>query len=450
MGRGKRALPGTWIVLLLLAGAFLPAGLRAESGELLAAFRKGLAGDPTYRGVVYTHKAASTGVYESWFRLLPSLSGSYERVETEQDITRSDNSVFASGKTDFPVDEYRVALVMPLFRWEVFQRIPQARAEERQAAAELLAAEQDLTFRVAEAYLGVLAGRDELDFALAERDAIAAQLEDTESRVRSGLSTSLDLHEARARLALADATRIDAEASLEDRHEALHEITGEPAEVTKRLREELSLTRPEPADVGHWVGQARAQNLLIQARREAVRVARKEIHQEASGHLPSVDFVASLDNRDTQGTLFGGGSEVETTELLVRVNVPLFDAPVLARTRAARHLWKRAGQDLEAARRQAERSARDAYHRLRSGVTQVEALRISVQSNQAALELREEGLRAGLQTGLLVLDARRDLFQVKRDHAQARYEVLLSRLQLEQAIGALGAEHLIEIDGWLE
>lgn len=445
----RRPTPLPLITLLIAALTPLGAPIPAGAADLMEFFRQGLESDPTYRAVVQTHKAAGSGVWAAWLGLAPSLNGLYERTEVDQKIKRSDNPVFDSGDSSFPVDEYRISLVMPIFRWEVISRVPQAQAEERQAAAELLAAEQDLMFRVSEAYLGVLAGQDDLAFSKAEREAIALQLDETESRERSGLATSVDVNLARARHAFAEATELESEAALFDRIQALAEITGNEVSELKRLQDEIPLEPPDPADVGSWVVKAKQQNLAVRASNEALTVARKQYQQELSPHLPSVDFIASLGTRDSQGTLFGGGSEVETTDLLVRVNIPIFDGPTIARTRGALHLIGRAEQDLTRARRNAERQARDGYQGVRIGAIQVRALSQSVASHESTLQLRRERLRSGLDTSLAVLDAQRDLFLVRRDHAQSRYDYLLNGLRLRQAAGELAASDLERISSWL-
>ena len=76
----------------------------------------------------------------------------------------------------------------------------------------------------------------------------------------------------------------------------------------------------------------------------------------------------------------------------------------------------------------------------------VKALAQSVISSESARELKVEGYKAGLETLLQVLDAERDLYAAKRDSAKARYDFLLSRLRLKQAIGTLSEADLMGIN----
>jgi outer membrane protein len=84
------------------------------------------------------------------------------------------------------------------------------------------------------------------------------------------------------------------------------------------------------------------------------------------------------------------------------------------------------------------------------GVSLVEALRQSVSSQQSALEAKEAGVRSGVATLLVVLDAQRDLFLARRDYAQARYDYLLNGLRLKQLAGTLSERDLESIQATLK
>jgi outer membrane protein len=51
---------------------------------------------------------------------------------------------------------------------------------------------------------------------------------------------------------------------------------------------------------------------------------------------------------------------------------------------------------------------------------------------------------------LPVLDAQRDLYLAKRDYAQSRYDYLLYRLRLKQAVGTLAETDLVDIGAALQ
>jgi outer membrane protein TolC len=69
----------------------------------------------------------------------------------------------------------------------------------------------------------------------------------------------------------------------------------------------------------------------------------------------------------------------------------------------------------------------------------------AVDASLVAAEGTMRGMAAGIRTNTDVLDAERQMFVAKRDLAQARYEFLVSILQLKTAAGVLSEKDVAEI-----
>jgi outer membrane protein len=221
-------------------------------------------------------------------------------------------------------------------------------------------------------------------------------------------------------------------------------------EKVNTLREDFPLVTPDPAHVERWVESALDNNLLLKARREGVEVAKQEIERQRAGYYPSVNLLLNRNRRDSGSTLFGGGSDVETTDLMFRLTVPIFEGGLTrAVTQEAVYRHQKALEELEQERRSVDRATRASYDGAVSGVQLAQALRQSVISQESALVAKEEGYRTGLFTLLPVLDAQRDLYLAKRDYAQSRYDYLFNRLRLKQAAGTLSEADLQGIDAAL-
>jgi outer membrane protein len=433
-----------WVFAVLL----LPALVRGET--LLEAYKLALENDPKFRAAQAESQAVGTAVDQARAGFLPTAKFDLERTETRQRILESRNPIFGTGLTTFPTDNETLSVTQPIFRKDVIERFAQARAVVRQAEFTLLAAEQDLMLRTAAAYLVVLAAHDSLALARKEREAVGRALELARERLKMGLGTIVNLHDAAARYALTQARELDAEYRLRDARQGLRELTGRLIEKVQSLREEFALETPDPRVPERWVESALEQNLGLRAKREAVEVARQEIERQRAGHWPSVNLLLNHNRRDAGSTLFGGGSKVETTDLTVRLTVPIFEGGLTsAVTREAVHRHEKAREELEQERRAVERATRAAYEGVLVGANLVRALGQSVVSQRSALEAKDEGYRAGLFTLLPVLDAQRDLYLALRDHAQSRYDYLLTRLKLKQAAGTLSEADLVGLSAAL-
>lgn len=430
---------------------FCVAGDRPRPADIMDLYVRAVEFDPVFQRARYEREVAQQALKESRAGAYPAVSASVEGSKTYQDIERSQSIFFTEGRTDFFSQAYSISLTQAIYRYDLFTRIPQARAETRQAEALFAAAEQDLMFRLAQAHFNFLAARDNLELAIAERTAIWRQLQEAEERLGSGLANITDVQDARARFALAQASEIDAADALEEGRQAIAEITGEPPLDLKLLSEAFPLVRADRPEIEAWVETAIFQNPRIRAFEAAVEAAEQEIRRQRAARLPYLDLVASYNNRDSGGTIFGGGNVIATTDVALRLGIPIVDGgrrSALAEGASLRHGM--ALQELEREKRRVERETRVAFQGVMSGITRVEALGKSVFSHEAALAAKDEGWRSGVNTGLAVLDARRELFSARRDLAHARYLYILNGLKLKQSAGALGVRDLREINAYLQ
>ncbi|MNN80620.1 Outer membrane protein TolC precursor [compost metagenome] len=81
-----------------------------------------------------------------------------------------------------------------------------------------------------------------------------------------------------------------------------------------------------------------------------------------------------------------------------------------------------------------------------AGISEVEARRLAVVSAQSAYDASQVGLEVGTRTVLDVVQNQRTLFQAQLDYAQSRYNFLLARLQLSQAVGDLEIAEVQDIN----
>lgn len=437
--------------VLALSGAALVLSIPARAETLVEAYKLALQSDPKYKGAQAEALAVGTATDQALAGFLPTVKFDWENTETRQRVLSTSNPTLTQGLATFPTHNKTLTVNQPIFRKDVIERYAQAQAVVRQAGFTLLAAEQDLLLRTTAAYLVVLAAQDNLALAGAEKETVGKVLEFAKGKLKTGLGTITNLHDATARFAAAQAREIEAQHKLRDAQQGLREITGKLIGIMQTLREEFPLEVPQPAAVEPWLDSALEQNLTLKAKREAVEVAQQEVERQRAGHWPSLSLLATRNRRDAGSTLYGGGSNVETTDVVVRLNVPIFEGGLTsAVTQEAVYRYQKSMEDLEQERRTVERTTRASYDATVSGVGLVEALKQGVVAQQSALEAKAEGAKSGLFAVLPVLDATRDLYLAKRDYAQSRYDYLFNRLRLKQAAGTLSETDLVQVNAALQ
>ncbi len=440
-GTGVRAL--VWI-LLMAAGS-------CQAEDLLGLYRAALKADPQLQSAIFDHSAGSEVITQAWADYRPTVTFDYDKVDTTQDIIRSDNLVFANGSTSFPTTSWSLSITQPIFNYAKIQRIGQAREEVKRVDAELVQAQQDLMLRLSEAYLACLAAEDELEFLRAERLAADQQLQLAAGREEAGIGRPVDRYDAEARLASVVADYAAAEVALRDAYEALYELVGHYPAGLASLKEDIQLQRPHPENDQYWADAAAQYNPALVVQRHAVNVARREVARQNGGHFPSVDVVLRSGSQDTGGTLFGGGSEVETRELMLRVSVPLYSGgAVSSKKRESWANFHSVEQQLTRLLLESRRQSKDAYWSVVNAIKRVQALNKAMAAQQATLELRRAAYESRLETAISVLDAERDLYSVKRNLAQAKYDYILNGLRLKALTGVLTKEELGQVNNWLD
>jgi outer membrane protein len=306
--------------------------------------------------------------------------------------------------------------------------------------------------RVSQAYFDVLSAQDNLTFVKAQKAAVAEQLASAKRNFEVGTSTITDTREAQARFDLVTAQEIAAENDLRVRQMALDQLVGLSDARPQPLAQPLALPALLPADVNAWVQQSETSHPGIKQSQIALDVAQLETRKAEAGHKPTLDLTASysaIKNLDGS-SITPVGSRVNAGTVGLSFNLPLFAGfATQNRIRETLSLEERAQADLEASRRAVAQAIRSAFFGLVSGQGQVKALEAAEASSLSALEANRLGYQVGVRINIDVLNSQSQLFQTKRDLAQARYNVLVGHLKLRQTAGTLLPEDLARLNALL-
>lgn len=442
-----------------LTRAFVSAGLcslllcstQSHAEDLLQLYHAALDGDPQLKAAQFNHQASQEVVTQAWSGYRPKVTLDYEQVQNTQKILSSDNTVYGGGNTSFPSTTWTIEITQPIFRYANYVRIGQSKSELLQADAELINAQQEMILRVSESYMKALSAKDERDFIQSELSSARQHLKQAKGRESAAVGRKVDRYDAEARVATVEADYAAADIALRDAYEALYEMTGLDLNSIAELRSEIDLVLPVPADERYWLKNAMTNNPALVAQREAVNVAQKEIKRQNAGHYPTLDAVFRNHNEDVGGSLFGGASEVETQEMILRFNLPIYSGgSVSSQKRQAVARYHSAEQELTRIMRESRRQSRENYWGVVNSVKRVNAFKKAVEAQQATLDLRRAAYDARLETAISVLDAERDFYSAKRDLSRAKYDYLINGLRLKALVGVLTQDDLMLVNNWLQ
>ena len=432
-------------LLPLALGAALAVPAQAQS--LMALVESARSYDAPWQSAKAQLDAATSRAEQARAGLLPSaaLSAGLSRANTSISAPTADRSL--------TTQTVGINATQPLYRPANRITLQQGLRGVDVAQAQLDGVTQDLLVRVSQGYFDVLAAQDTLAFVQAQKAAVSEQLAAAKRNFEVGTSTVTDSREAQARYDLVVAQEIAADNDLRVKKLALDQLVGRTGTQPLPLAQPLQLPTVQPGDVATWVQQAQDAQPLVRQASIALDVAQLETKKAQTGHLPTVDLQAGYNiQRSPNGTVSAPGinSRTNSASVGVALNVPLFAGfAVQNRIKETLALEEKARADLENLRRTVAQSTRAAFFGVQSGQGQVKALEAAEASSQSALEANQLGYQVGVRINIDVLNAQSQLYQTKRDLAQARYNVLLGTLKLRQAAGTLQEADVQAIDALL-
>ena len=441
-------------VLGLATAGFLAAA-PAHSTDLWDVYQLALKNDPAFAQAQANYQAQVENKAIARAGYLPNLNFNASRQRNENNGDQIAQTPSGIGLVNFQSTtyntNYNLRLTQPIFNWAAWKSMDQADASVAQAAATFEAAKQDLILRTATAYFNVLNARDTLAANHANKIALAKQLEQAKEKYQVGMSAVTDVQEAQAAYDLAVATEIGAQQQVTTTEEQLRAITGVPVTNLQEPIPDMPLHSPDPSNAKQWVQQALKQNPNLLSAQSAAKAASANVGIKEAGHLPTLDVVATHNKNHTTGNNIFSLSDTTGNTVMLQLSLPIFSGGgTSAQVTQAQRQYDAAQDQAKLVMRQTEQQTRTAYLGVLTGISQVQAYKQSVQSNETSLNATETGMQVGTRTIVDVLNQRQSLLTAQTNFANSRYKYLESVLQLKQAAGILAPKDLRQINSLMQ
>lgn len=296
--------------------------------------------------------------------------------------------------------------------------------------------EQAVLLDAVQAYMNVYRDDAVLKLNINNERVLNRQLEATRDRFNVGEVTRTDVSQAEARVASANADRIQAEGNVQISRGIYEQIIGStPSTLSK------------PAPVGGLPGTRKDAIAIAQDNNPAVkaadfdeRAARNNVSLVRSDLLPKVDIVGQGGRSSNQGT---SDLTRDSASIMAQLTVPLYQrGAVSSRVREAKQIAGRNRLRLIGAERSATEDANNAWESLVTARARIRSISSAARANRIALEgVRQEAL-VGSRTVLDVLDAEQELLDSQVNLVVAERDEIVAQYQLMSALGRLTAESL--------
>ncbi|MGR5287262.1 outer membrane channel protein TolC [Vibrio maritimus] len=375
--------------------------------------------------------------------LLPqiNLTAGYNAVRSDVDTADSDR--LSAG----------IGFSQELYNRTSWITLDSAEKTARQADSIYAAAQQSLILRTAQAYFEVLRSKDALESVRANKAAVARQLEQTKQRFEVGLSAITDVHDAQAQYDRVLADEVVAENNLLNQYEALREITGQEHNNIDVLdTDRFAAARPEQG-VNVFLEEAQTKNLDLLSARIGQDIAKDNITLASSGHLPKLTLDGGYNygnerNQNNPSSVFDSNNAFNAG---INLSVPLYTGGnITSQTKQAEFAYVEASEQLEQTYRSVVRNVRANNNNINSSIGAIRAFEQTVISAESALEATKAGFDVGTRTIVDVLEATQALYDAESNLSDARYDYIVSVLNLRQSVGTLSEQDIVDINAGLK
>ena len=428
---------------ILVSCALGTSAVSAWAENLTNIYDQAKLSDPTLLSAEAQKDAAFEQIQASHGVLLPqiNLTAGYTLTRSDLNSANSDRASMGLG------------LTQSLYNRTSWLNLDSAEKSARRADAIYAGQQQSLILRTAQAYFEVLRAKDNLEFVKAEKATVARQLEQTKQRFDVGLSAITDVHDAQAQFDSVLAQEILAENELTNSYESIREITGKEYQSLSTLdTKRFSASRPAQP-LNELLNTAGEKNLSLLSMRIAQDIARDQVRLASAGKLPTLNLSANynmLNEFNSDNNYYGVYDPLDNVSVGLNFSMPLYTGGTIdANTRKAEYSLSDAGQQLEASYRSVVKNVRAYYNNISASIGTIRAYQQSVVSAKSALDATEAGFDVGTRTIVDVLDSTRRLYDANRSLANARYDYILSVLQLKQAVGTLSEQDIVDISAGL-
>lgn len=428
--------------LLSLCACLPTHSLAANLSDIVQLAR---ANDPQFAAARASAEAGKEKYVQGRAALLPTLTATgAARSVHEANTSTTDWVNYHSGTAG-------ISLTQPLLRKANYETFRQGELQSTLAELQFKVAEQELLLRVARAYFDVLQAQDELASVRAQKDAFSEQLAQANKSYSVGLSPITDVNEAQSKYDVTLAQEIRALNELAVKRRALEKSINTSLPKLASLDDATSIDIIEPEQLGALVESASSSALQVSVGETTAEIARRDVARESAGHWPTVDLVVNKTENYHNSYSVTGPYTTRQATVGVEVAFPLFQGgAVSSREREAAANLERTRSELENLRRQATFDAGEAMLGVQSGSAMNRALKQALASNETQIKSTRRGLEVGVRTRVDVLNAQQQFFATKRDLAAARYQTLVSVLQLKASAGVLTDQDLRDLDSLLK
>jgi len=322
-------------------------------------------------------------------------------------------------------------------------KVDEAAAQKIAAGAGFIAANQQVAFRAASAYYGLVTAQERLEAARQTLRTAQTTQDAAEDRMNNGRATMPDVLNARAETAQAMFDLESADGDEKIARVALTDAVGADPSPNIAILGPGDTPLPEALSlsIDSLINRAMAERPDLQAQAAVVRGANDAIRQSRAAYFPQIVVTGSAAQTSIWPTAdvgqFGSASEPTWTAAM-SVQWNLWDGGARKNALAiARSKRREAEDEMTELRDQATREVWTSYLAFRTAVKKEEAAAALLGSASSSYSASLDAYQYGVKNLVDVLEAEKQLSQARLSSVAARSQLFIEAVNLEFVTGNL-------------
>jgi outer membrane protein TolC len=322
-------------------------------------------------------------------------------------------------------------------------RVDAATAEKLAAGANFIAANQQVAFRVASAYYGLLTAQERLQAARETLNTAQTTQDAAEDRMNNGRATLPDVLNARAETAQSVFDRESADGDEKIARVTLTEAVGaDPSpNIQIKAQDDTPLPRQLTLSIDSLIDRAMVNRPDLQAQAAAIRAADDAIREAKAAYRPQIGLTGSAAQTSLWPTTdYGelGPASQPTWSATLGIEWRLWDGGARKNELAIAQSKRREAQDeMTELKDQATREVWTAYIAFRSAVRKEQAAEALLDSAGTSYSASLDAYQYGVKNLVDVVTAEKQLAQARLSSVSARSQLFLEAVNLEFVTGNL-------------
>ena len=315
----------------------------------------------------------------------------------------------------------------------VSSEVNRHKARVESAAYKVLGTSEAIGLRAVEAYLSVLRNRDLVQLTKDNLDAHIRTQDQIRIRSQGGVGRKSDQEQVDARVGLAKANLVSAEANLRDAETTFLRIVGaKPVTLDKPAAPDTTLI---PKSVEETVQAAIDNHPILKSAGADLKAAEYQREAAKSALYPRLDLELGYGKNNNLDGVSGTNDE---RHAMLRMRYNLFKGGSdVARERETGHLTDEAREVMNRTRRQVDESTRLSWNALYSASERLPSLKVHADMSAATRDSYAKQFNLGQRTLLDLLDSENETYTARTNLTDATYLELFARFRLFADMGQL-------------